>query len=54
MTSKAKIFNVVTAAMLSGDDMLNVERDKRKAALSESTILAKICGSITNLKPDSM
>jgi len=54
MTSNTKVFNVVTATMLSGDYMLDMKTDERKTALSEPTILAKIRGSITNIKSNCL
>jgi hypothetical protein len=49
---KSKILEIIAAAVNFGNDVLNMERRKRRIILMQMTILASVLSTLTNLNPD--
>ena len=50
--SKGEIIRCITAAMNSGNDVLDVKRGQRRIILMQVTILASVLRTLANLSPD--
>ena len=50
--SKGEIVDVVTTAVDSRNDVLDVERGERRIILIQVTILASVLSTLANLSPD--
>jgi hypothetical protein len=50
--SKGEIVDVITATVNSRNDVLDMERGKRRIILMQVTILASVLSTLANLKPD--
>jgi hypothetical protein len=51
-TGKGEIFDIVTAAVNSRNNVFNVERGKRRIILMQMTVFASVLSTLTNLSPD--
>ena len=49
---KGEIVDVITAAVNSRNDVLDVERGERRIILMQVTILASVLSTLANLSPD--
>ena len=49
---KSEIINVITAAVSFRNDVLDVERDKRRIILMQVTVLASVLSTLANLSPN--
>ena len=52
VAGQGKICRIVIAAMLAGNDVLNLECRKRQVLSLEQTVFAAIAGSVTDKLPD--
>jgi hypothetical protein len=52
MQGKGELIEVVTAAVNFGNDVLDMERGKRRIILMQMTIFATVLSTLANLSPD--